>query len=294
MKLNKWLKKKYLSAFSLIELSIVLLIIGVITGGIIAGQKTISLARLASARMLTNSSPVNTIEDLILWVEATSKDSFSASERIDNAPVSTWNDVNNQSTLEFDATQDVADDDQPTYGGDAINGLPALSFDGINDYFIIDSFLDPLTTDFTMFVVIKASPSAAQQLVLQQTDGSGFGRSMFNIVSGGDITSFVGGSATTGDAISSGIPQIHVLKVEDNGVNSTISISTNSGTIYSTTQTPESADGVFHIGVHKNLGSPLNGNIGELIVYDRALSTFEIDQIEEYLSKKWKIDIEAP
>ena len=35
----------------------------------------------------------------------------------------------------------------------------------------------------------------------------------------------------------------------------------------------------------------LIGTIGEVIVYDRALSTFEREQIEEYLSQKWKIDL---
>ena len=41
------------------------------------------------------------------------------------------------------------------------------------------------------------------------------------------------------------------------------------------------------IGDHK----PFNGNIGEVIAYDRRLSSTEIGQVESYLSSKWSITI---
>jgi prepilin-type N-terminal cleavage/methylation domain-containing protein len=52
MKLGK------ITAFSLIELSIVILVIGLLIAGAIQGSKMISKAALSSARTLTESSPV--------------------------------------------------------------------------------------------------------------------------------------------------------------------------------------------------------------------------------------------
>ena len=37
--------------------------------------------------------------------------------------------------------------------------------------------------------------------------------------------------------------------------------------------------------------SPLNGNIAELLVYDRALTDSEIETVEDYLATKWGIDV---
>ena len=57
--MTKKLKQK---AFSLIELAIVLLIIGVIIAGIFAGNFLIKKARISTARTLTNSSAVHSIK----------------------------------------------------------------------------------------------------------------------------------------------------------------------------------------------------------------------------------------
>lgn len=52
------LKLKKITAFSLIELSIVVLVIGILIAGFIQGSKLVSKAALNSARTLTESSPV--------------------------------------------------------------------------------------------------------------------------------------------------------------------------------------------------------------------------------------------
>ena len=64
-------KKK---GFTLVELSIVMIIIALLVVGVVAAQSLIASAQLAKARSLTNSAPIATIEDLTLWLETTTEE----------------------------------------------------------------------------------------------------------------------------------------------------------------------------------------------------------------------------
>ena len=63
-------------AFSLIELSVVILIIGILVLGVTQGNRMMSEAKLKSARSLTTSSPVASIEGLAVWLDSTSENAF--------------------------------------------------------------------------------------------------------------------------------------------------------------------------------------------------------------------------
>ena len=58
-------------AFSLIELSVVILIIGILVLGVTQGSRMMYEAKLKSAISLTQSSPVISMENLVLWLEPT-------------------------------------------------------------------------------------------------------------------------------------------------------------------------------------------------------------------------------
>jgi len=68
--------EKNLKAFSLIELSIVILIIGILVAGVTQSSRLISQMRLTSLRNITRSSVVPTIQNLTLWLETTMLESF--------------------------------------------------------------------------------------------------------------------------------------------------------------------------------------------------------------------------
>ena len=55
---------------------------------------------------------------------------------------------------------------------------------------------------------------------------------------------------------------------------------------YDNTQTYNSAK--FKIGNGTNLGN-LEGNIQEVIIYNRALNVYEVAKIQDYLNKKYRI-----
>ena len=105
------------SAFTLIELSIVLIIIGLLVSGVVAGKIIIDKAKLTSARSATKSSVVPQIEDLVLWLDAAGEDVLlddSGDVVADGGEVASWLDINPQKDRRNNATQATADN-QPIY-----------------------------------------------------------------------------------------------------------------------------------------------------------------------------------
>ncbi len=139
-------------AFSLIEVSVVILIIGIFIAGVFVADGMISKFRIAAAKNLTLSSPINAIPNAALWLETSLDSSFNSDEMKDSSPLSTWNDQRNTSNkVEIKLADEIL---KPTYSN-TINRVHAVEFDGTTDKnFTFDgSFLNG--TDYTIFVLEK-------------------------------------------------------------------------------------------------------------------------------------------
>ena len=159
------IKIKNHKAFSLVEISMVILVIGILIAGVSQGIDLYDDYRLTSARNLTKNSLVNRIPDLEMWLETTSENSLATGTSsftdkpnpIDQDSIGRWNNINPNilPTARNHATQNnptVSVDNQPKYIRKGMNGLPALLFDGTNDFFSFDgNFL--VGSDYTIFVV---------------------------------------------------------------------------------------------------------------------------------------------
>lgn len=66
----KYFKKQ---AFSLIELSIVILIIGILVAGVTQSSRLVRQIKLYSAQSITRSSDINSIGEMVFWAETTLK-----------------------------------------------------------------------------------------------------------------------------------------------------------------------------------------------------------------------------
>jgi prepilin-type N-terminal cleavage/methylation domain-containing protein len=288
-------------AFTLVELSIVLIIIGLLVVGVIGGSRLIDSAKITSARSLTKSAPVIGIEDLKFWVEATSKDSFAVENPEDNDSIALWNDLNLQSTIKNNATQTGADSIKPKYTKNGINGLPAISLDGLDDFFDLNGgFL--AQTNYTIFVV--------EQLGSAET---------FNLFIG-TKTESIGDSLIIGYRNSTTITHGHFSSDYDittadyrpaNPLIHTFEHSSNFGKRYH--QNGSLMSGVAHIDNNASINDHLLtgnngmtigyysastnqyyiGDIGEIIIYSRNLKDSERQAVESYLSKKWKISLQS-
>ena len=88
---------KHSKAFTLIELSVIILIIGIMIAGTFIGSRLIAKSRLAAAESLARSSPVPGIKDNMLWLETSLSASIDSSQENDGAAVTAWYDQSSNS-----------------------------------------------------------------------------------------------------------------------------------------------------------------------------------------------------
>jgi len=287
------------SAFSMIEIAVVILIIGILISGISRGIDLYGEHRITSAKNLTKNSRVGRIEDLEIWLETTSEDSFatgtSSYTNLSNAPaegtkIGMWRDINPRviSSNRLNIFRNIASDNQPVYNKSGINGIPALKFDN-NDSFNTYSHIPRLNSPrFTTFLVMNHNNLGASDynfvLYSRPTSIRGYsllvqklsGIQSLNYMVGSDI--WWQGSAAV--VRSSEIPII-VSFVFD-GVTSRLF---RNGVEYPTNF---SSNYLQNIDAQTYLAP--RGFIGEFIYYSRNLSDNERLDVERYLSKKWSIN----
>lgn len=99
------LPQKTNKAFSLIELSIVILIIGVLIAGVVSGSNLYAKFKITTAQGLTRGSEVNGIKNLVLWYETSLNESFPSGQNIEGMQISAWYDINPQKQIKNNATQ---------------------------------------------------------------------------------------------------------------------------------------------------------------------------------------------
>jgi len=145
---------KFRQAFSLVEISVVILIIGILITGISSGIDLYSDFRIANARNLTASSRVGRISDLALWVEATSEKSFSKSEAKDGKVVNAWFDIGIQS---IDKPILSASGNKAVFKEKVLNSLPALYFNGSGWFEVQYLSSVNLNNKKTYFVVLQTT-----------------------------------------------------------------------------------------------------------------------------------------
>lgn len=152
--------KKIHNAFTLLELTIVLIIMSVITVGIMSGTGLINSSRMTTARSLTEKSPVKNIDGLVAWYETTSVDSFNVAEVSDGAIITNWFDIN-PTSLSSKKNTLTHKTGTVTYVREGINKLPALSFSSQDDPSVsnleLSAFVQGSTAQNTIFVVFKQS-----------------------------------------------------------------------------------------------------------------------------------------
>ncbi|MBU6339581.1 MAG: prepilin-type N-terminal cleavage/methylation domain-containing protein [Rickettsiales bacterium] len=295
------LKSKKLKAFSLIELSIVILIIGILIAGVSQSSNLFRKSQLLIAQNLTKTSPVSGIKNLAAWYETSLSSSFGITVIEDGSAIDTWYDNNPQSTLKINATQSNASLKPIFYENVFPNGIPGVRFDGTNDKMMFDgSFL--IGSEYTVFAVEQKRSSATPWKFIL---GGGIGSSYASFAFGyDDADNKFSGGGTYGlnmnyvdNALSYTQPtaRMHTAMLQKNIARS---YWLNGGV------TPEktNSDATFvipssnlantmTIGSYPPTTTYYNGDVAEIILFTRALTTEERQSIEAYLSKKYNITI---
>jgi prepilin-type N-terminal cleavage/methylation domain-containing protein len=288
MNFNNYMKKK---AFSLIELSIVLLIIGIIITGITKSSVLVNSFRLSNAASQTKSSPVNSIPNLNGWWETTLPTSFTEQESQTSQLLSTWNDINPQSSTKNNASSSSVN--RPTYQEGALNSLPTVRFDGSNDYFTLPDGTIPYNdANYTIFFVMKPTNVNCFCSFLGSGDFATNNRSnAFRFDNSGNLKNYwwFVDINTTNSPITVNNPYILTFSY-DNSVGRKIFVNGVLNVSDTTKNRNSTAQNNF-LGRALSTDPYFAGDLGEIIIFERNLKTEERQSVEGYLSKKWNIAI---
>ena len=284
---NLFKSKKYCRAFSLIELSIVILIIGILVAGVTQSSRLINQMRLISARSITLSSPVPTIKNLIAWYESVSEKSFNESEMSSGSLLSNWFDSNIQSSSKINGFQTV-DVNKPQYAIDESTTLPVVKFIDQDFFNLPDGTVPFNNMPYTIFFVSQTYAYCACGLLGSGTYNSNFTANAFRYDGSTSMVNYWWGN------------DIYLT----NSV--TIRKMTIHTFVYDLTKREGFADGVLKASIaatnristanNNTIGKTfntefMNGTIGEIIIFDRVLNQEERKAIEGYLGKKWSIKV---
>src|SRR3989338_1261708 len=280
------------SAFSLIELSIVILIIGILVAGIMQGRVMVKKSRRSAAQAITKNSVVNEMSGLALWYETSLESSFKESEMSDGGNVSVWHDNNPQAINRNNADQGTAAN-QPKFYENVFNGaLPALRFDGVDDALTTANGFDSDSENVTIFLVWQSSLDSTWQVIISK----GYTPSPYRIA----ITGYAH-YLTYADAMNNGASANSAIITAANSLNIISARRAKNGTTQiwingSSGGTNTDSSGSNLMTTTESLwigGYPsknyAQGDFAEMIIFKRALLTEERQAVESYLSKKYNI-----
>ncbi len=285
---------KKIKAFSLIELSLVIIVVGILISGIIGANTLYQKAQLSTARSLTMSSPVHSIKGLVTWYETSLESSFKTSEGIDGSSLSIWYDNNKQTVFKNNASQSTSTK-QPLFVENAFsNGIPGVRFDGSNDTMPFDGSV-LVGTSYSIFIVEQKRASLNQQYMLAGSSSTIDTMLYFGYYSSDNLISFVHYGygvnsyySNSSLAYNNPKPRIHTGIL--NAYNSrSIWLNGVSQSLIGTIPTnPLVAWTGANIGLRF---TSYNGDIGEIIMFNRVLTTEERQAVESYLGKKFGVNI---
>ncbi len=285
-------------AFSLIEISVVIVIIGILIAGVSQGIDLFQDMRLSTARSLTLNSRVNRIEDLTMWFEATSEKSFENPNPQNEERIGLWKNINFKLFNRIDVAQ-ATQVSKPFYVKNAINNIPALRFN--NAQFLTASNIkisEIVSSDQATIFMVQNNFSGDNT-----TSTFGWNNGNYRFLScaqeGDKVLMDFGntspGVRTTTATLTNFLNQNKIITFVKNGSNGKVKI--NSALLTNSSSSNAIIDlslfGDFSIGKFIPAVNDYNffGYLGELIIFKRSLTDAEINDVEQYLSKKWAIKI---
>lgn len=261
-------------------------------------MKTHSLIRrLVSVCLLTGitSSVAQTLDvtnGLQLWLKA------DAGVTTDlNGGVTQWEDQSGEANhaVQFDGNR------TPVLVNGALNNKPVLRFDGVDDFLdVADSPSLSGTGDMSSFFIIKFDDFATFRAVWGKTAGSGGNQpaptDIYALPNDGRLRVFRGNGTGIGNSSATTtqpLPANAYLAVGFDVSGSTLNHYLNNQPNGSGAATASVGDGdtPLKIGTRTDFVTKLKGNLAELLIYSRALSAAERNDVFAYFRSKYGLNV---
>jgi len=288
---KKYIKKINRNAFTIIEISVVILIISVMIVGVATGKTILTKSRLANAKSLTQQSIVNDLEnDLIAWYETSLEGSFKPSEsKTDGSLITIWKDSNKSVIAKNDASIGVS----PTLVQNVFyNSIPGVRFTG--SQYLNFNGSKFANNSYTVFVVEQRSSGKSENYFIAGGTNTINSNLILGYKNNNTITQahyandFDITNATLFPNYSSPTPRIHTF-IYNNSIGKKYTLNgklmyTNSpAQLNQLTSYSDARIGYYNSGYI--------GDLAEIIMFKRSLKTEEVEAIENYLGSKYGIPV---
>jgi hypothetical protein len=255
------------------------------TGGLIQKRPWVSVGAIAAPASIAESIDGGTLADLQIWYDGSDSVQFQPTGPSDEQLITQWND---KSGTAKNANPSGGNNAKPTFeSSDLQNTHEYVKFDG-NDNLTINPFneIDGAAA-FTLLIVSTFDTVSGTEYLVDTTTGD------FGIFSDAGTMKLTmnGYAATTNKTVSTDAWYIHTFVYTGGGSPALVYRLNKSGATLSVTSgSVPAATGsttVMTLGNNDGKTAGLTGSIGEVIMFDKVLSSTEYENLENYLETKW-------
>lgn len=203
--------------------------------------------------------------------------------------IQTWSDFSGNGT---NANQ-IIGANRPSYKTNSINGMPAMDFDGVDDYMFIDANAVLNSNQSTHFVVYEKSTLNAGNNMIFNMGFSEASNLIYTYATPSYVGSYIKNSSNATRQFAQGTSSTNLIASYTwDGSLGTYKGFLNGVTKAATTNAANSATGntITRIGSF-NTNYRFNGDIAEIIYYTSILNSAERNIVENYLSAKYQINV---
>src|SRR6056300_1196670 len=260
------------------------------TGGLIQKRPWVAVGAIAEPQSINEAVEGGSITDLEIWYDGADESTIVPTGIADEDNINQWNDKSGLAhNLNFDGGNNKptyeSSDTQNTYGyvqfadGDLMSINPLASLSG--------------ATAYTVFVIARATSLATNATqILTSTEN---GELSIQIDTDGTARFKIGAQNGTTANNTVQVNEWNVFTLVYNGTANIVGRVNNGTTIVDTSSgTPANgpaqmaASSYFYVG-GDNTGGTFIGDVGEVVLFKKALNSTEYANVENYLTTKWGI-----
>ncbi len=223
-----------------------------------------------------------------MWMDAADITTFVPANPTNGSTITQWTDKSGKSQHATGVTGAL-----PTYATNSQNGLPCVSFVGTKRFTIPMTGTFPQgTSPFSVFIAGRAGTSGSSQTFMAWGNGTN-GRPQYFVATNGTVLSY----GLLGATSSTTPITLNTFNVFSSLHTTAITEPYKTGTAFtSITHTAYNilTGATSFIGDSGAASHPLNGTIGEIIVYSEYLRSSQRQQVEGYLAWKWGVRTDFP